>query len=548
MFPKKTPLFRSITRRFCAKGAEFSPAVAHCALPSPFVHLRHGGLALALALCSATCFTACNDFLDVSPDSELNVHIDSEAKIAELLTGAYPEASYIPFLEPRTDNVAERPNGQHTQLNEAMYFWEDYDQDDLDTPLNYWNACYKGIAQANKALELLARYPKTPRVKALYGEAFLLRAYLHFMLVNIWAAPYGNDPQSPGIPYVEQPEKHAIVDYRRGTVREVYDKIEADLKRGISLVDDHYYAHPKFHFNKRAAYAFATRFYLFKGDWDQVVAYADYVLGGDAKKNLRRWNKYADALEFDHPGLHRLYNATDEPANLLLTTTESRLARTAPTDKFGATWNIVDAVFAKKGIEGGGDYEKMNFVGHYLFTSSPSPVKEGFYMAKFDEISSSESTGSKPRELYVTNVLLTVDEVLLNRMEAHAMRKDYNRAIDDLSEYLQGKFGFMPAVERSVYTTTDRANYNLISPTYGLTLKQLALVKTILDFRRKEFFEEGLRWFDIRRFHLSVRRSSKSRYYFPLEKEDPRKILQIPAQAIERGLRPNPRERNAPQR
>lgn len=548
MFPKKTPLFRSITRRFCAKGAEFSPAVALCALPSPFVRLRHGGLALALAFCSATCFTACNDFLDVSPDSELNVRIDSEAKIAELLTGAYPEASYIPFLEPRTDNVAERPNGQHTQLNEAMYFWEDYDQDDLDTPLNYWNACYKGIAQANKALELLAHYPKTPRVKALYGEAFLLRAYLHFMLVNIWSAPYGNDPQSPGIPYVEQPEKHAIVDYRRGTVDEVYDKIEADLKRGISLVDDHYYAHPKFHFNKRAAYAFATRFYLFKGDWDQVVAYADYVLGGDAKKNLRRWNRYADALEFDHPGLHRLYNATDEPANLLLTTTESRLARTAPTDKFGATWGVVDEVFAKKGIEGGGDYEKMNFVGHYLFTSSPSPVKEGFYMAKFDEISSSESTGSKPRELYVTNVLLTVDEVLLNRMEAHAMRKDYNRAIDDLSEYLQGKFGFMPAVERSVYTTTDRANYNVISPTYGLTLKQLALVKTILDFRRKEFFEEGLRWFDIRRFHLSVRRSSKSRYYFPLEKEDPRKILQIPAQAIERGLRPNPRERNAPQR
>ena len=123
-------------------------------------------------------------------------------------------------------------------------------------------------------------------------------------------------------------------------------------------MDDHYYAHPKFHFNKRAAYAFATRFYLHKGDWDQVVAYADYVLGGDAKKNLRRWNKYADALEFDHPGLHRLYNATDEPANLLLTTTESRLARTAPTEKFGATWNIVDAVFAKKGIEGGGDYER----------------------------------------------------------------------------------------------------------------------------------------------------------------------------------------------
>ena len=79
-----------------------------------------------------------------------------------------------------------RTNGVHTRLNEAMYFWEDDQQDDLDTPLNYWKSCYKGIAQANKALELLANYPKTPRVKALYGEAFLLRAYLHFMLVNIW--------------------------------------------------------------------------------------------------------------------------------------------------------------------------------------------------------------------------------------------------------------------------------------------------------------------------------------------------------------------------
>ena len=29
---------------------------------------------------------------------------------------------------------------------------------------------------------------------------------------------------------------------------------------------------------------------------------------------------------------------------------------------------------------------------------------------------------------------------------------------------------------------------------------------------------------------------------------DERELLQIPTQAIERGLRPNPRERNAPQR
>lgn len=107
-------------------------------------------ISLLLFATAAWLFVGCNNFLDKSPDSELNVDIDSEEKIAELLTGAYPEASYIPFLEPRTDNVEERVNGVHSRLNESMFFWEDYDQEDLDTPLNYWNACYKGIAQANK--------------------------------------------------------------------------------------------------------------------------------------------------------------------------------------------------------------------------------------------------------------------------------------------------------------------------------------------------------------------------------------------------------------
>ena len=174
-----------------------------------------------LLLALLALFTACNDFLDHSPDSDLDVTIDTEDKIAELLTGAYPQASYFAFLEPRTDNVEERPNGVHSRLNEAMYFWEDYDQEDLDTPLNYWNACYKGIAQANKALELLSTYPKSARVKALYGEAFLLRAYLHFMLVNIWAQPYSNQTTDPGIPYITKPEKEALVDYKRQTVNEV---------------------------------------------------------------------------------------------------------------------------------------------------------------------------------------------------------------------------------------------------------------------------------------------------------------------------------------
>ena len=190
----------------------------------------------------------------------------------------------------------------------------------------------------------------------------------------------------------------------------------------------------------------------------------------------------------------------------------------------------------------------MNFVGHYLFTSSPSPVKEGFYMAKFDEISSSESTGSKPRELYVTNVLLTVDEVLLNRMEAYAMRKDYNRAHRRPRRVHAREVRFHAAVERSVYTTTDRANYQ----------RHFAHLRTDAQTARARQNHSRLppqrvlpgRTSLVRHPPLPPQCATQfeESLLLPARKEDPRKLLQIPTQAIERGLRPNPRERNAPQR
>lgn len=489
-------------------------------------------------LLSVLLVSSCAKYLDVSPDSSLDVQINNEENIAEILTGAYPEASYFSFLEARTDNVAERARGEHSQLNEAMYYWQDYDQEDLDTPLNYWNACYSGIAQVNLALELLSQYPKTPRIRALYGEAFILRAYLHFMLVNIWAEPYGTQKSasSPGVPYLTRPEKNALVSYDRGTVKQVYEQIEADLKRGISLVDDTYYKHPKFHFNKKAAYAFASRFYLMTGQWDLVVKYSDYVLGLNPKLRLRRWPQ----LEKFRRELAPHYIDVESPSNLLLTTTESRVARELPRQKYGTTINHIISLFNKRKIDGCAS-TTIDYKDIFPFVSSPASIPDGYYLPKFDELVTSETGSSKPRGLYVTNVLFSTDEVMLNRIEAYAMLGDYDRAIDDLLDVLQVKFNVELPCDRDAYTWTSSSNYSVFTPFYGMTIKQLAIVKILAEIRQREFLHEGLRWFDIRRFYLPVRRSSKHPLYHPLAKEDPRKTLQIPAEAIKQGLVPNPR-------
>lgn len=470
---------------------------------------------------------ACS-FLQISPDASIDVQIDTEEKIGELLTGAYPRASYFSVMETMSDNVGERINGIPDRPNEALYFWETYDQDDLDTPLFYWIECYRGIAQANKALELLAGHEKSEWVKALYGEAFLLRAYLHFMLVNLWSNPFSeSDAISPGIPYVTVPEKSTGATYSRGTVKEVYSQIEEDLLRGLSLVDDRYYTRPKYHFNKKAGYAFATRFYLMKGEWQKVVDFADFVLTSDPTSTLRVLkNGTTPTPHFD----------LSLPCNLLASATESRLTHTLPTQKYGPTLETQNQAFGKKFLEGLSAFKQW----HYKYKLSPNFIQEGLYLDKFDELTMNGHIGSRPRNIFVTNILFTTDEVLLNRMEAYAMLCQYNKAIADMQDYMKGKFDLNLQVPIANYTLPDGGSS--LAPFYGMSDRQKGFVSRVLALRRMEFFQEGLRWLDIRRFHLPVKRKSSSALYRELSGNDFRKVLQLPSEAIKSGLEPNPRD------
>ena len=63
-----------------------------------------------------------------------------------------------------------------------------------------------------------------------------------------------------------------------GSLYDTYMAIQADLEAGLKLVSDEYYSVPRYHFNVKAAHAFAARFYLYKREWAKVVEHADYVL------------------------------------------------------------------------------------------------------------------------------------------------------------------------------------------------------------------------------------------------------------------------------
>ena len=258
---------------------------------------------------AAMMVASCQDKLDEVPDNR--TEIDTPKKVASLLTSGYPDNTPAVICELTGDNYVDNNvvvpathRDAYQDFHEEAYKWLDINNYSLgaqDTPYSVWQSYYGGISVCNHAIaamkemcpgietmsasEIAANYPE---VSASWGEAMVLRAYLHFMLVNIFAEAYKNDQLSlndKGVPYVTEPETTVYVDYGQSeflhNVKETYDLIERDLVAGLPLIDDNNYTVPAYHFNRNAANAFAARFYVFKRDYAKCVHYADEALGAN---------------------------------------------------------------------------------------------------------------------------------------------------------------------------------------------------------------------------------------------------------------------------
>lgn len=137
--------------------------------------------------------------------------------------------------------------------------------------------------------------------------------------------------------------------------------------------------------------------------------------------------------------------------------------------------------------------------------------------------------------------LFTADELMLNRIEAYARIKKTDRAIEDLNIFIKHKVFYtfsIPIYIPSIHTINS-VRINLF---YGSSDLEENIVKTAIDFRRREFVFEGLRWLDIIRHKIPVtHRSHDDKEVYFLGINSPRRIFQIPDEVIMSGIEPNPR-------
>jgi hypothetical protein len=486
---------------------------------------------LTMIIVAASLLSACNDFLSEVPDNRAK--LDSKEKIAELLVTAYPEGNYIPFCEAMSDNVEDNFGGSQDVTNADPYFWRDGAATWQDSPENYWNNCYSAIAAANHALRAIDEGNIPEDLSAQKGEALVARAYAHFMLVSLFSKMYDAETahRDLGIPYVTEPETESLKTYERNTVKYVYEMIEKDLTEGLPLISDQSYGGDgnnasniaRFHFNKNAAHAFASRFYLYKRDYAKVIEHSNIVLNAaNLPATLRPWTTTYKSYTTNELAL--AYTRSTEKANLLLCETASNWGTSFNRMRYSTGANRIGEML----------YEFNPTYDYYAYSSYYTNAGI-YFIHKFREHFVRIGTNATTGYSFTIIPLFTQEEVLLNRAEAYAMTIQFHEAISEMNKFISTR---VMNYDPEIHNVTFNRLYNL----YRENDNKKAIVRGILELRRIEFLHEGLRWFDILRHDLPVVHTTSNGEVHTLVPGDLRRRLQIPAEAISiGGLQPNPR-------
>jgi hypothetical protein len=132
-----------------------------------------------------------------------------------------------------------------------------------------WRDCYKGINRANYFLENVDKVEMDAASKEIIkGEAYFLRGVFYALLVN----SYG------GVPIINKPisveESRQLA---RASQEETWAQVHSDYDEAIKRLKVQ--APVVGRATLGAAYGMKMRAYLYQGQWDQVIEYADKIIG-----------------------------------------------------------------------------------------------------------------------------------------------------------------------------------------------------------------------------------------------------------------------------
>ena len=524
----------------------------------------------SLMLASVAILASCSDQLDTLPDNRTT--LDTPKKIAGLLVTAYPDRTPTLFNEWMSDNTdyMGAQNSQGNRGGDQYFFWQEQTEGGNDSPEMVWMLYYEGVYKANEALAAIEDQggPKNDILRNSKGEALLLRAYNHFILANEFCRPYNGktSTKDAGLYYAT-----GIADFsaaaeqsNRGTVADVYAKIAADIEAGIPLLNDTYEV-PKYHFNKQAAYAFATRFYLYYEKWEKAKEYADKLLGSNPAASLRDYRALqAMPLSKSDQAVKsaEAYCSASADCNLLVQTSVSNAGMALGPWLISKRYTLTNYLSETELFNSNNIWGTSSNLIWKPFTVNSGENNFALLM-KLPREFEVRNTTTGSGYLRTLNVDFTMDEALLNRAEAEIMLGQNDAACADMTIWMKNFFNtnvtLTPTSVQTYFKTVPYAYADAakmvpsfkkhISPRFTIDAEgsvQESLLQCLLNFRRIETVHQGMRWMDIRRYNIEIPRrliganGKPSKNLDWLEKDDPRQVVQIPQSIREAGVAGNP--------
>ncbi|NGM61767.1 RagB/SusD family nutrient uptake outer membrane protein [Sphingobacterium sp. SGG-5] len=458
-----------------------------------------------LVLCSS-----CDKFLSVNPDNRVRPTLTTDYQA--IMAGAYPGGEHL-FTELYTDNFrfynyTSYNNGSTVTWFLPLYLWSDEYVPNNVSPDATWRNYYNYIYKTNIILEQIDDSEGTEQLKrAVKAEAHLVRAYCHFMLVNIFAKHYNANTASNdlGVPIVRATEKDNQTIYKRHTVQEVYDFVEEEIFKGLALLDESVYKVPKHHFTNVATYAFLSRFYLFKSNWEESLRYSNMVF--DINYSIRDIFTDFDAyfLTSQFGTFAYEYFSVSKPNVLLMNYSMEWISYF----RSGFYANEFKSTFATGDIR-------------FRMYTNNGVTYLNWNTSKYKSLLSDNGNRYSDVPLFV------LEEVIFNAAEAYVKKDnpDFEKAAALVNDVIEQRFRDVapPYLDASSYSDVQ------------------SIFADILIEKNRELCYEGIRWFDLKRLNIPISHYDGTKYV-DLPADDLRRVVQIPLSELSANpdIFPNPR-------
>ena len=247
--------------------------------------------AATVALLSAT---SCGDFLEPNSTSEF---VPKDAvSLNELLLGeAYQRndmTGFNIFLNLLDDDIEAAPyqtptDGFEAEKYLAAFTWQpdmfEMMEEAAAGHTNIYQSYYEVILGANAVIDYIPNVVDTEdNINKVKAQAYALRGFYYFNLVNIFGKPYNSDSTALGVPLKLQSGIEPSDDYlKRKTVAEVYAQILSDLHTAeatyLELPESEQWS-DNYRTSLPMVQLMLSRTYLYMERWEEAARYAKMVM------------------------------------------------------------------------------------------------------------------------------------------------------------------------------------------------------------------------------------------------------------------------------